>query len=73
MKYHEVLFTDSYGICIKSEIENPTKEQVSNFLKEDMEKFHYKTDDIDSINEIPLEEARSFYDMENEEDFPVLR
>lgn len=73
MKYYEVLFADSYGICIKSEIENPTRERVAKFLKSDMEKFHYKLLDIVSIDEISLEESKNFYDMENEKNFPVLR
>lgn len=73
MKYYEVLFKDSYGICIKSEVENPTKEQVAEFLKVDMEKFNYKLKDIESIDEITLDEANNFYDMDNEKDFPVLK
>lgn len=73
MKYYEVLFTDSYGICIKSEVENPTREQVADFLREDMEKYKYKLQDIESIDEISLEEAKNFYDMENEKSFPVLK
>lgn len=73
MKYYEVLFSDSYGICIKSEVKNPTKEQVALFLKNDMEKYSYKTADIRSIDEISLEEADQFYDMEDEQNFPVLK
>ncbi len=72
MYYYEVLFNDSYGICIKSIIENPTKEQVAEFLKEDMDNFDYTIDDIESIDTISLEEATHFYDMENEANFPVL-
>ena len=73
MKYYEVLFKDSYGICIKSEVGNPTREQVAEFLRLDMEKFNYKLQDIESIDEISLDEAKNFYDMENEKDFPVLK
>lgn len=73
INYYEVLFKDSYGICIKSEIENPTREQVSEFLKEDMKNYNYKMDDIESIDPISLEEAKNFYDMENEANFPVLK
>lgn len=72
MKYYEVLFVDSFGICIKSDIENPTREQVAVFLKDDMKNYHYKLQDIESIHEITLKEAERFYDMENEKDFPVL-
>jgi hypothetical protein len=72
-KYYEILFTDSYGICIKSDVEQPSREQVWNFLKTDMMKYHYKTHDIESIDEISLEEASLFYDMENEKGFSVLK
>lgn len=73
MKYYEVLFKDSCGICIRSEVENPTRECVGYFLKDDMRRFHYTLGDIESIEEISLEEARCFYDMENENEFPVLK
>lgn len=73
MKYYEVLFKDSYGICIKSEVENPTREQAAEFLRLDMERFNYKLQDIESIDEISLDEVKNFYDMENEKDFPVLK
>lgn len=72
MKYYEVLFNDEYGICIKSEVENPTKEQVADFLKADMTKYNYTINDIEDIAEINLEEAKLFYDMEKEIDFPIL-
>ena len=38
-----------------------------------MRRFHYTLGDIESIEEISLEEARCFYDMENENEFPVLK
>lgn len=72
MRYYEILFADNYGICIKSEIENPTQEQVANFMKKDMGYYRYKMEDIESIDEIALEDAVWFYDMENEKNFPVL-
>lgn len=73
MLYYEVLFDDEYGICIKSEVENPSKEMVADFLSEDMKKFNYTIDNISSIDPISKEEAHSFYDMENEANFPVLK
>ena len=73
LKYYEILFTDGYGICIKSKISSPTREQVAIFLNKDMKRYHYKLQDIDSIYEISLEEARCFYDMENESKFPILK
>lgn len=73
MKYYEILFRDSYGICIKSEVTPPSKEQVAKFMHKDFEKFGYTIEDIESIDEISLEEAKSFYDMEEEWKFPILR
>jgi hypothetical protein len=72
MKYYEVLFNDEYGICIKSMVENPTKEQVTEFLKVDMKNNNYTINDIEDIAEISLEEAKAFYDMEKEKVFPIL-
>jgi nucleoside diphosphate kinase len=72
MKYYEVLFFDQTGICIKSNVENPSKEQVTEFLKVDFENHGYNINDIEDIAEISLEEAKLFYDMENEKVFPVL-
>ena len=72
--YYEVLFKNSYGMCIKSEVENPTKEQVAEFLKKDMENLGLKhgRGDIESVDPISHEDAIKFYDMENEANFPVL-
>lgn len=72
MYYYEILFADTYGICIKSAIWNPSREQVAEHLKTDMEKYGYDIDSIESINPISLEEAKCFYNMENEKDFPIL-
>lgn len=71
-KYYEILMTDSYGICIKSQVINPTRDQVWKFLEADMKMYHYKEADIDSIDEILLSEAKQFYDMENESEWPIL-
>lgn len=70
--YYEVTFNDEYAICIKSIVENPSKEQVAEFLKTDMDNFNYTIDDMDSIDPITRDEAIIFYDMENEANFPVL-
>lgn len=61
---------DCYSMCIKATHE-PTKEEVKEFLKSDMEEMGYTN--IDCIIETTLEEARNFYDMENEENFSVLQ
>lgn len=72
MLYYEVLFRDEYAICIKSVIENPSKEMVAEFLKTDMDNFNYTIEDIDSIDPISKDEATIFYDMEKEANFPIL-
>lgn len=73
MRYFEIDMSnsegDTYSMCIKA-THTPTKEETKSFLKKDMENFGYT--DIDCIVETTLEEARIFYDMENEKDFPVL-
>ena len=64
MRYFEIDMSnsegDTYSMCIKA-THTPTK---------DMENFGYTK--IDTIVETSLEEARNFYDMENEKEFPVL-
>ena len=73
MRYFEIDMSnsegDTYSMCIKA-THTPTKEEVKIFLRKDMENFGYTK--IDTIVETYLEEARNFYDMENEKEFPVL-
>lgn len=71
MRYYEIDFDDGYGICIKSEIEDPTEKQVGDFLVACGDK--YNEDNIVMILETTLEEASRFYDMENEANFPILK
>ena len=61
---------DCYSMCIKADHE-PTKREVKKFLAKDMKNLGYTK--IDTIVETTLEEAKNFYDMENEENFPVLQ
>ena len=73
MRYFEVDMSnesDSYSMCIKATYE-PTKEEVKAFLKEDMKSLGYTQ--IDTIIETTLEEAKKYYDMGNEQNFPVLQ
>ena len=75
MRYFEIDMSNKreegcYSMCIKATHE-PTKEEVMNFLARDMKELGYT--EIDAIIETTLEEAKNFYDMENEENFPVLR
>lgn len=82
-KYYEIEFdndkrsrdTDGdlvgeYSICIIAEHE-PTYTEAENFCRADMEKAGYKY--VVSIHEIDLIEAHHFYDMENEDKYPVLQ
>lgn len=59
-----------YSICIKA-THKPTKREVKKFLAEDMKNLGYTK--IDTIIETTLEEAKNFYAMENEENFPILQ
>ena len=59
-----------YSMCIKA-THKPTKREVKKFLANDMKTMGYTK--IDNIIETTLEEAKNFYDMENEKNFPVLQ
>ena len=61
---------DCYSMCIKA-THKPTKQEVKKFLAKDMKNLGYSK--IDTIIETTLEEARNFYDMETEENFPILQ
>ena len=60
----------TYSICIKG-TRKPTKEEVKEFLKTDMDSLGYDT--VSFINETTLEEAKNFYDMDNETKFPIFK
>lgn len=67
--YYEAEFNDGYSICIKG-IRKPTVEEANKFLKKDCD--HMGTYVIDVI-EIDCSEAHNFFDMEQEEKFPVFQ
>ena len=80
-KYYEVEFgnrpfapdtedDDTYSICIIAE-HLPSIKEATEFCKEDMEKCGYKF--VRSVTDISYEEAHNFFDMENEDKFPVLQ
>lgn len=78
LRYYEVLFKaisdptiESYGICIKSTLKNPTKEQAYNFIKSNME-LHFGLNNMISIEEISSPEVERFYDTDNVLEAPVL-
>lgn len=60
----------TYSICIKG-MRKPNIEEAKLFLKSDMENLGY--DSITFINETTLEEAKNFYNMEKEDDFPIFK
>ncbi len=59
-----------YSICILGERE-PSIEEATQFCKEDMEKMGYKY--VVNVLEIEQIEARTFFDMEREKEFPVFK
>lgn len=59
-----------YSICILGERE-PSIQEAMEFCKKDMEKMGYKY--VINVLEIPQEEARTFFDMEKEKEFPIFR
>ena len=59
-----------YSICILGE-RKPSIEEAARFCKRDMELMGYKY--VVNVLEISQEEARTFFDMEKEKDFPVFR
>lgn len=84
MKYFEIEFANEprnqegydgdtigdYSICILAERE-PSIQEAAEFCKEDMNKMGYKY--VVNVLEIEQTEARTFFDMEREKDFPVFR
>lgn len=59
-----------YSICILGERE-PTIQEATEFCKEDMKQMGYKY--VVNVLEIDQEEARTFFDMEREKEFPVFK
>ena len=61
---------DRYSMCIIAE-HLPTLEETKEFCKSDMEKWGYDT--VCAVTEIDYDEAHNFFDMDNEDSFPVLK
>lgn len=59
-----------YSICILGE-RKPSIEEAAQFCKKDMEKMGYKY--VVNVLEIDQTEARTFFDMEREKEFPVFK
>lgn len=59
-----------YSVCILGERE-PSIQEAAEFCKADMEKMGYKY--VVNVLEIPQKEARTFFDMEREKDFPIFK
>lgn len=60
---------DSYSICMVG-IRKPSPAEAKEFLKSEMEKWNF--DLVFDVEEISPYEAHAFYNMENEEEFPVF-
>ena len=80
-KYYEVEFaqkkfdtsreeSDTYSICIIAE-HYPSIEEVMEFCKDDMRNLGYSV--VISVTPLDYEEAHKFFDMENEDNFPILK
>lgn len=83
IKYYEVEFgkseelnddafcdtPDRYSMCILGK-RMPTFDEAKEFLKKDMEILGY--DEITDILEIDYNEAHEFFNMENENNFPIF-
>ena len=81
LNYYEIEFSheefddtkniaDSYSICIIAN-HHPSLEEAKEFCKSDMEKFGYEH--VISVTTLNYEEAHKFFDMENENEFPILK
>lgn len=78
-KYFEVEFAryigkfgdyiSDYSICIVGKRE-PSTEEATDFCKEDLKKLGY--DFVSNALPLSVDEAHEFFDMENEETFPVF-
>lgn len=80
-KYYEVEFahekfdtsreeSDTYSVCIIAE-HYPSIEEATEFCKDDMENLGYGI--VISVTPLDCEEAHKFFDMENEDSFPILK
>ena len=73
--YYEVEFgnwkdlEDLYSICIVG-TRKPTLKEAEEFCRKDMVSMGY--DYVNDVEEISAEEARKFFDMENESSFPIF-
>ena len=75
-KYYEIEFgnhkdlSDLYSICIIG-TQKPTLKETTDFCKKDMKNMGY--DYVNDVLEITEEEAYRFFDMENEDNFPIFQ
>ena len=58
------------SMCIVG-VREPSIKEAEKFLADDIIRV-YKCTNVDKVREISKEEAYSFFDMENESDFPVF-
>lgn len=78
MNYYEIEFGDAmsgvdcdhYSICIRGE-RKPTIKEAEEFCKTDMRLFGYRR--VTDVLEITSKEAHDFFDMRNEEQWPVFK
>ncbi len=62
-------YIGNYSICIIGK-RKPTIKEAEEFYKNDMKQMGYKF--VVAVREVDSDEAHSFFDMDNEEKYPVF-
>ena len=62
-------YIGDYSICIIGK-RKPTIKEAEEFCKNDMKQMGYKF--VVAVREVDSDEAHSFFDMDNEEKYPVF-
>jgi hypothetical protein len=69
IRFFEIMFSSGYSIIIKA-LREPTMEEAAQFLAEDMKKLDEKS--IWYIEEWSEADARTAFDFDNEDDWPIF-
>lgn len=76
-KYYEIFINHDYAICIKvDKIEEPTKEDVYNYLKqyeENARQYDFSINDIHTIKQITEQKSYDLYNMEYINTLPIMQ
>ena len=71
IRYFELVFKDEYSMIIKA-VRQPTIEEAEQFIAEDMKTRPLHYDHIEEIHEWTEEDARSAFDFDNEDNWPIF-